>query len=94
MANSNELLSLLSDAAKETGRNLDVSQQKLREVAATQMAQLALAVGEPGYDRAVIAARDIIALEAGLQLHSAASAADSRLVGIIQGALFFGAKAL
>jgi len=94
MANPNELLSLLADSAKETGRNLDLSQQKLREVVATQMAQLALAVGEPGYERAVVAARDVIALAAGLQLHANAAAADQRIVGVIQGALFFGAKAL
>lgn len=93
MSASEDLTDLVASALEETGRSLDEGREALQLEASTQLTQLALAVGEPGYDRAVVAARDNVALAAGLQAAAEADAADSRIIGIIQGALFFGAKA-
>lgn len=91
---TDQFMELLSSAAKETGADLSGSADQIRVTVAEQMAKLSLVVGEPGYDRAVLAARDNVALVAGLAAVEDADAADSRIIGIIQGALFFGAKTL
>ena len=91
---SNEFMDSLKASLKETGRKIDVDLEEVRVYAASQMTQLALAVGEPGYDRAVIAARDNVAMKAGLLAVAHADAIDSRIVGVIQGSLFVGARIL
>lgn len=84
----------LNASLRETGRDLSVSMDEVRAEAANQLIKLSLAAGEPGYERAVIAARDNVALVAGLKSVSNADAVDGRIIGVIQGALFVGAKAL
>lgn len=91
---TDQFMDLLTSAAEETGTDLTESLDSVRTVVAEQMAKLSLVVGEPGYDRAVKAARDNVALAAGLSAVEDADAADGRIIGIIQGALFFGAKTL
>lgn len=91
---TDQFMDLLTSAAEETGTDLTESLDSVRTVVAEQMAKLSLVVGEPGYDRAVKAARDNVALAAGLAAVEDADAADGRIIGIIQGALFFGAKTL
>lgn len=89
-----EFMELIEDNIRETGRELKISGADLRELAGAQMAQLALAAGEPGYGRAVIAARDNVALAIGLEAVARADSIDSKLLGVIQGGLYFGAKVL
>lgn len=91
---NNDFMKLLESSLKETGKELSVSLDVVRAEAARQMAQLALAAGEPGYERAVIAARDNVAMVAGLQSVANADAVDARIIGVIQGGLFLGAKAI
>lgn len=89
-----DLFDLLESAVAETGRELGDSLESIRTYAAEQMAQLALGVGQPGFQEAVQAARDNVALRAALDLTANADAADARIVGILQGALAIGARAL
>lgn len=85
---------MLQGTLQETGRDLEGSLDAVKAEVAKQLAALSLAAGEPGYERAVIAARDNVALVAGLQAVADADAVDSRILGIIQGGLTFGAKLL
>lgn len=94
MSATNDFMDLLGSTLKETGKELETSLDDVRQYASEQLAQLALAVGEPGYDRAVIAARDNVLLRMGLRSVANADAVDSRIIGVVQGALFFGAKAI
>jgi len=94
MSATNDFMSLLEGTLKETGKELYLARDEVRQYAGEQMAQLALAVGEPGYDRAVIAARDNVLLRMGLRAVANADSSDQRIIGIVQGALFFGAKAI
>lgn len=78
---------LLRSALSETGISLKISADELVRYVAEQGATLALAVGEPGFDKALIAARNAIALKAGLNATLEAEAADARIVGVLQGVL-------
>jgi len=91
---TNDFMDLLGSALKETGKELEASLDDVRQYASEQLAQLALAVGEPGYERAVIAARDNVLMRMGLRAVDSADASDQRIIGIVQGGLFFGAKVL
>lgn len=60
----------------------------------TILPQLSLALAQPGYQEALVAARDDVALKyAGLAV-DAADALDARIVGIVQGALGIASRAL
>lgn len=78
---------LLRSALTETGVSLKISADELVRYVAEQGATLALAIGEPGFDKALIAARNAIALKAGLNATLEAEAADARIVGVLQGVL-------
>lgn len=62
--------------------------------AAQRAAHLATIFGEPGFDEAVKAEIQNVALEAGIAAVDSADAADARIVGIITGALKVGVAAL
>jgi len=79
---------LLKDALEETGVNLRISKEFLVQYTAARAAHLTTIIGQPGYDRALRAERDSIALYAGLNATLQAEAADARIVGIIQAILF------
>lgn len=89
-----ELERLLKDAAKETGRDLQFNTVAVAAYAAERTAYLSTLVGQPGFEEAVRAERDNVALKAGLTAVATADAADARLIGIIQGVLFLGARSL
>lgn len=91
---TDQFMDLLNGVAKETGKDLSESLGTIRTTVAEQMAKLSAVVGEPGYERAVLAARDNVALAAGLEAVEDGDAADTRIIGVIQGALFFGAQTL
>ncbi len=78
---------LLRSALKETGISLGISADELVRYTAEVGAKLALAVGEPGFEKALVAARNAVALKAGLNATLEAEAADARIVGVIQGVL-------
>lgn len=71
-----------------------ISAAKVAAYAADQAASLAGLVDDPGYHEAVIAARDNVALQAGITASQQADATDSRILGVLEGALFMGAKVL
>lgn len=91
---ADELERLLKDAAKETGRDLRGNLAAVTLYAAERTAYLSTLVGQPGFEEAVRAERDNVALKGGIASVKAADAADARIVGIIQGVLFLGARAL
>lgn len=78
---------LLEAAAKETGLELVKTAAEVTAYAAQRALHLASIVGESGYDEALTAEADSVALFAGIHAVKAADAADARLLGIIQGAL-------
>lgn len=85
---------LLKDAAHETGADLGDSVHAVSLYASERAAHLATIVNQPGFDRALRAERDSVALKAGLSVAQDAAGVDQRIVGIIQGALGMLAKAL
>ena len=91
---ADELERLLKDAAKETGRDLKANLAEVTLYAAERTAYLSTLVGQPGFEEAVRAERDNVTLKSGIASVKAADAADARVVGIIQGVLFLGARAL
>ena len=83
---------LLKSTLGELGVNLSVTTSELATLVREQSAKLALAQGEPGFEEVLVAARDNIALKAGLALHEQARGADQRIIGLIHGALGVGAS--
>ncbi len=94
-----EFLNLLARTVSEIGAQADV--EKLEGVAAyaaERAAHLATIVHEPGFEDAVDAERDAVALKAAQAITEAADGADAairaRIVGLVHGALSLGARAL
>lgn len=89
MANdvAKQLESMIADALKETGAQASMSAKDMAVEVQASAARLSGAVGQAGYDEALRAERDTLALKAGLKLVTAADAADARVVGIVQGAI-------
>lgn len=77
----------ITDAARRLGVELHGSADKFHELGATLILNLELAFGEPGYDEALLAARDILALEAGINAVDMGDAAAAELKGVIFGFL-------
>lgn len=89
---TNDLVALIEGGLAETGRDLESSAFVVRQEVATQLSLLALAAGEPGYERAVRVAARSVALRAGISVTEDADAVDARLWGIVYAGLFFGAR--
>lgn len=89
-----ELVDALKAAAVRLGKDLKGDTDELRTYAAERMLHLSGVVGQPGYQEALVAERDNVALKAGLLAVEAADRADAELVGIITGAMGVGARAL
>lgn len=89
-----EFTDLITNAVEGLGTSLKIDVDLLALYAAERMEHLSLLVGQEGFSEAVIAERDNVVLEAGILATRQADIADQRLVGIIQGALYFGAVAL
>lgn len=66
----------------------------LKKYAAESMARLATMVGQPGFEMALEAERDIVAIKAGLRISKDADNADLRFLGVVEGALRMGAGLL
>lgn len=88
------LTTLLKANALETGAELKGDLIEAETYAAQILTELTAAASEPGYDQALIAARNSIALKyAGLAVEQA-DKIDARVTGIIFGALGVATQAL
>ena len=85
---------LLQNTAEEFRTTLRVDLNELAIYTSEQIAALSAAVGQPGYNEAVITARNNIALKAGIQATREADAADQRILGIVQAVLVLGVSAI
>lgn len=85
---------ILEDAVRETGTSLRTSAHEVAVYAAERAAHLATIVDDPGFLEAVRAERDAVALRAGIAAVRAGDAADARIVGLLQGGLFWAASLL
>lgn len=89
-----ELGDALTNAATRLGKSFQGNVDELRAYAAQRMLHLSTLIGQPGYQEALVAERDNVALKAGLLTVAAADAADAELLGLITGAIALGARAL
>jgi hypothetical protein len=83
----------LAQAITATGASLKRSAAEVALYTAQRAAHLATLAGQPGFEEAVIAERDAVALFAGVKLVEEADAADARFHGLIEGVLAVAAKA-
>ena len=79
---------LLKDALDETGVSLSRARDEVLLYTAQRAAHLSTLVGQPGFELALRAERDSVALYAGVSASIQATAAEGRILGIIQGILF------
>ena len=87
------LKKLLDDTAQEfAGLRSPADFSGLANYTVQQAALLATSVGQPGFDEAVVAARNAVALYAGIAAVREADALDQRILGIVQTALVIGAR--
>lgn len=84
---SKDIKQLLQTALDQTGADLKAGSRELVDLMAQRAAELTTLVGLPGYDQAAIAARDEIALAAGLEAVDQADAMTGRVLNIVQGGL-------
>lgn len=89
-----ELVDALSGAVDRMGISLETNMDELRTYAAERMLHLSTLIGQPGYQEALVAERDNVAMKAGLLAVDASDRADAELVGLITGAMAVGARAL
>lgn len=82
-----EIEGLLRDAVAETGAHLQKTAAEVAEYAADRARHLSTLFGQPGFQEAVRAERDNVALYAGIRSLEEGEATDARLSGILQGAL-------
>lgn len=91
---SQDFNDVLTAAVRNTGVELSKATAEVANYTALRAAHLSTIVGQVGFDEAVAAERDNVALFAGIAAVTEAKAADSRLLGLIEGILFIGARAL
>jgi len=85
MRQSEELVRMLEEAGQRLNVELDL--EWLESDAQEKMLHLVDVAGEPGWDRAMLAERDNLAREIGLNTSETAGMADRELLGLIGGAL-------
>lgn len=85
---------VLKDALEETGAELGVSAHDLALYMTERSLHLSTIAHEPGFDQALRAERNNVALRAGLELDDNATTFDAQIIGIIQGGLALAAAAL
>lgn len=89
-----EFANMLETSFANFGQSLAQGTDAIRNYAAERMLFLSTIIGQPGYQEALIAERDSIALFTGLTAVSTGDAADREIIGMIGGALAIGARAL
>lgn len=89
-----QLQDLIEQTTNEMGVKLKASVVDVAIYADERAAYLVTIFGQTGYQKALIAERDSIALKAGISAVGDADAFDSRIIGIIQSVLSVGVSAL
>jgi len=87
MSTKDEFKALIEAAVAETGVKLKEAPAKLAAYMAERATHLSTISSEPGFDQAVRAERNNVALRAGIAAHDMASSVDYQFLGLIQGAL-------
>ncbi len=85
---------MLSDAFGDRMNGLSESKETLAAYMASRTLHLSTIVNEPGFDQAVIAERNNVALKIGMAVAAEASAVDNQILGMIGGALRIAAVAM
>lgn len=85
-----ELADLVIEAGEDVGMSIDW--QSVQDAVKSQSRLLAKAIFEPGYRKALIAARNTVALAAGIDAATAADAADAKILGVVEGGMGIIAK--
>ena len=89
-----EFKDTLTTALDEVGVSLKTDINEVVLYAEGRTHYLTTLVGQPGYQMAVIAERDNIALKAGISTSLAADASDQRITGVIHSFIGVAAKAM
>ena len=91
-----EFENLVEATLEDLGGTLEATKEELAAYGAERAQKLAdiIDAGEPGFDQAVVAARNSMALKAGLVAGDAAGAVDSVWRGVFSGALRMAAMSL
>lgn len=84
----------LETALNELGAEMKGSAQVVAAYAAERAAFLSTLMGQPGYEEAVLAERDSVAIRAGIATAAQADAVEQRMLGVLQGILQVGASIL
>ena len=91
---ADQLIATLNAAGERLGKSFSEALENQRAYISTTMIELSEAANEPGFDENLIAARDSIALNAGIAATEEADALDMELLGILTGGLSIAARAL
>ena len=91
---ADQLIGTLNASAERLGTSFAEALEGQRQYISTTMLELSSAVEEPGFEEVLIAARDSIALNAGIAATEEADAVDMELIGILTGGLAIAARAL
>lgn len=91
---ADQLLTELKTTGERLGKSFSEALDDQRQYVAQTMLELAAAVNEPGFDEAVIAARDSVALHAGIAAADEGDVTDAELRGLLSGGLAIAARAL
>lgn len=94
MSLKEELKALLEDAVDETSGQMSMAADEAADYIAARAQHLAAAVGQAGFDEAVRAERNSVALHIGIMGVGNAAEVEARFVGIVHGALRIGAAML
>lgn len=89
-----QLIDLLKQEGEDVGADLKTDATDLQAYIATRLANLAVAVGQPGYSDALTAERDAVALKVAGRAIDEADATDARILGVITGAMHIAVVAL
>lgn len=84
----------LEAAAKRLGISSALELSGVATYAAERMQHLSTLVGDPGYEQALAAEVDAVALRAGIAAVDAGDAADRELFGVIFGSIAMGTRLL
>jgi hypothetical protein len=87
------MLSEITASAEEAGVDLK-SIRVVSAYAAERAAVLSALIGHPGYEEAVRAERDNVALRLGIATAAQAHAAEQRMLGVLRTVLSLGARIL
>lgn len=89
-----DLVALIVDEARAVGVEVRADLEDAKAYAAERAEALAAAVGEPGFDEAILAERDNVVLRVAVASVDRADAVDARVLSTAAGALRLAAVAL